>query len=107
VNVALLRQIASGGGTSVTLQRKGRQTVGYNQLETYIESLATETALLAKAADSEERQNLILNKMALLQTYLTSTGETDAEAFALCRRFQSKIERLLEQDGGDTLKQIA
>ena len=62
------------------------------ELQMYIQELAAETATAAHEMRAEERQDFVLGKMALLQTYLTSTGLSDGAAFDIVQEFQALVE---------------
>ena len=62
------------------------------ELQKYIQELAAQTAAAAQEMRAEERQDFVLGKMALLQTYLTSTGLSDGAAFNIVQEFQALVE---------------
>jgi hypothetical protein len=69
------------------------------ELQIYLRDLAADAVEQLRGVAPESQQDMLINKMALLQTYLTSTGYSDQDAFALCRQFQSLVGELLGTNG--------
>ncbi len=67
------------------------------ELQQYLENLADQTAASARELEDTERQNFILGKMAVLQTYLTSTGRSDDSAFRVVEMLQAMVEERLAE----------
>jgi hypothetical protein len=74
------------------------------ELQIYLRNLAVEAAEQLRFAAPENQQDMLINKMALLQTYLTSTGYSDQDAFQLCHRFQALVEELLDPGGAPEVR---
>lgn len=67
------------------------------ELDEYLKDLADQTAASARELEDAERQNFILGKMAVLQTYLTSTGRSDDSAFRAVVTLQTMVEERLAE----------
>lgn len=67
------------------------------ELDQYLRDLADQTAAAARDLQDAERQNFILGKMAVLQTYLTSTGRSDDSAFRVVETLQAMVEERLAE----------
>ena len=74
------------------------------ELQRYIQELAAETAAAASGMPAEERQDFVLGKMALLQTYLTSTGRSDASAFEVVKDFQKMVDERIKSEAHQELQ---